>query len=117
VNRPTTWSAAPDGEDHDGPYLVPTIPGGVEMHIDEKLEEDEDKQENGDKVVESIKSLDERKDVMGKNTFSLPEWWRCNSGAIPHFAYVLRALLTNAPNSCPPERVFSMFNATWRGSE
>ena len=74
MNRPTTWSAAPDGKDHDGPYLVPTIPGGVEMHIDEKLEEDEDKQENGDKVVESIKSLDERKDVRGKTHF------RCLSG-------------------------------------
>ena len=24
-----------------------------------------------------------------------------------------RALLTNAPNSCPPERLFSMFNATF----
>jgi hypothetical protein len=31
---------------------------------------------------------------------------------LPHFAFVLRALLTNAPKSCPPERVFSMFNAT-----
>ena len=25
----------------------------------------------------------------------------------------LRTLLTNAPNSCPPERLFSMFNATF----
>jgi hypothetical protein len=53
------------------------------------------------------------KDVKGKDTFSLPEWWRCNSGNLPHFAFVLRALLTNAPNSCPPERLFSMFNATF----
>ncbi len=30
-----------------------------------------------------------------------------------HFSFVLRALLTNAPNSCPPERLFSMFNATF----
>jgi hypothetical protein len=64
-------------------------------------------------LVQSIKSLDERKDVKGKDTFSLPEWWRCNSGNLPHFAFVLRALLTNAPNSCPPERLFSMFNATF----
>ncbi len=54
-----------------------------------------------------------RKDVKGKVTFSLPEWWRCNSGSLPHFSFVLRALLTNAPNSCPPERLFSMFNATF----
>jgi hypothetical protein len=64
-------------------------------------------------LVQSIKSLDERKDVKGKDTFSLPEWWRCNSGNLPHFAFVLRSLLTNAPNSCPPERLFSMFNATF----
>ena len=35
-------------------------------------------------LVQSIKSLDERKDVKGKDTFSLPEWWRCNSGSLPH---------------------------------
>jgi hypothetical protein len=68
-------------------------------------------------LVKSIKSLDEKKDVKGKDTFSLPEWWRCNSGNLPHFAFVLRALIvdvmTNAPNSCPPERVFTMFNATF----
>ena len=33
MNRPTTWSAAPDGEDHDGPYLVPAIPGGIEGDV------------------------------------------------------------------------------------
>jgi len=57
--------------------------------------------------------LTQRKDVKGKDTFSLPEWWRCNSGSLPHFSFVLRALLTNAPNSCPQERLFSMFNATF----
>ena len=64
-------------------------------------------------IVQSIKSVDERKDAKGRDTFSLPEWWRFNSGALPHFSFVLRALLTNAPNSCPPERLFSMFNATF----
>jgi hypothetical protein len=64
-------------------------------------------------IVQSIKSLDERKDVKGEDIFSLPEWWRCNSGNLPHFAFVLRVLLTNAPNSCPLERVFSMFNGTF----
>jgi hypothetical protein len=64
-------------------------------------------------IVQSIKFLDERKDAKGQDTFWLPEWWRCNSGALPHLSLVLRALLTNAPNSCPPERLFSMFNATF----
>ena len=37
VNHPMTWSAAPDREDHDGQFLVPAIPGCIEMHRDEKL--------------------------------------------------------------------------------
>ena len=64
-------------------------------------------------LVKSIKPLDQRKDAKGKDTFALSDWWSCNSGELPHFAFVLRAVLTNAPNSCPPERLFSMFNATF----
>ena len=64
-------------------------------------------------LVKSIKPLDQRKDAKGKDTFVLSDWWRCNSGELPHFAFVLCAVLTNAPNSCPPERLFSMFNATF----
>ena len=47
--------------------------------------------------VKSIKPLDQRKDAKGKDTFVLSDWWRCNSGALPHFAFVLRVVLTNAP--------------------
>ena len=32
---------------------------------------------------------------------------------MPAFAYVLRAVLANAPNSIPPERVFSVLNDTF----
>ena len=64
-------------------------------------------------LVKSIKPLDLRKDAKGKDTFVLSDWWRYNSGELPHFAFVLCAVLTNAPNSCPPERLFSMFNATF----
>ena len=59
-------------------------------------------------LLNSIKPLDQRKDAKGKDTFTLSDWWRCNSGELPHFAFVLRALLTNAPNSCLPDRLFSM---------
>jgi hypothetical protein len=48
-------------------------------------------------LVKSIKPLDQRKDAKDKDTFVLSDWWRCNSGALPHFAFVLRAVLTNAP--------------------
>ena len=36
--------------------------------------------------------------------------WRANEDVVPAFSYVLRAVLTNAPNSIPPERVFSILN-------
>ena len=41
-------------------------------------------------LVKSIKPLDLRKDAKGKDTFALSDWWRCNSGELPHFAFVLR---------------------------
>ena len=40
-------------------------------------------------------------------------WWRGNEGSLPAFSYVLRAILTNSPNSIPPERVFSILNDTF----
>ena len=36
--------------------------------------------------------------------------WRANEAVIPKFAFVLRAVLANSPNSIPPERVFSCLN-------
>ena len=41
------------------------------------------------------------------------DYGRLGEKNLPHFAFVLRTVLTNAPNSCPPERLFSMFNATF----
>ena len=51
----------------------------------------------------------------GKDTFDLGGFWRQNevSKGIDAFAYVLRAVLSNSPNSCPPERVFSVLNDTF----
>ena len=48
-----------------------------------------------------------------QDTFNLSDWWKSNCATLPGFAYVLRAVLTNSPNSCPPERLFSLFNATY----
>jgi hypothetical protein len=61
----------------------------------------------------SIKSFEERKDSKGKDTFVLSDWWKSNCVTLSGFTYVLRAVLTNSPNSCPPERLFSIFNATY----
>jgi hypothetical protein len=64
-------------------------------------------------LADSIKSFEERKDRKGKDTFDLSDWWKSNCATLTGFTYVLRAVLTNSPNSCPSERFFSIFNATY----
>jgi ABC-type Zn2+ transport system substrate-binding protein/surface adhesin len=81
--------------------------------LEDKGEEDEDEEENGDEDADADEDEDSDEEDKEVHGGALPEWWRCNSGNLPHFAFVLRSLLTNAPNSCPPERLFSMFNATF----
>ncbi len=39
--------------------------------------------------------------------------WNKVCTTVPGFTYVLRAVLTNSPNSCPPESLFTIFNATY----
>jgi hypothetical protein len=68
-------------------------------------------------LADSIKSFEERKDSKGKDTFDLSDWWKSNSATLPGFAYVLRAVLTNSPNSCPPERLFTIFNASYNDDQ
>jgi hypothetical protein len=41
------------------------------------------------------------------------DWWKSNCEILPAFTYVLRAVLTSSPNSCPSERLFSIFNTTY----
>ena len=59
----------------------------------------------------SIKSFEERKDTKGKDTFDLSDRWKSNCETLPAFAYVLCAVITNSPNSCPPESLFSILIA------
>ena len=61
-------------------------------------------------LVKAIKPLSQRRDTKGNDTFTLLGFWRANEDAVPAFSYVLRAVLANAPNSIPPERVFSILN-------
>ena len=60
---------------------------------------------------EGAKCLNAKKE----DTFTLAGFWRENEegNGIDSFAYVLRAVLANAPNSIPPERVFSILNDTF----
>ena len=68
-------------------------------------------------LADSIKSFEERKDSKGKDTFDLSDWWKSNCATLSRFAYVLRAVLTNSPNLCPPERLFSLFNTTYNDDQ
>ena len=63
-------------------------------------------------LTDSIKSLEERKDIKGKDIFDLSDWWKSNCVTLPGFVYVFRVVLTNSRNSCPPEHLFSIFNTT-----
>jgi hypothetical protein len=65
----------------------------------------------------SIKSFEERKDRKGKDTFDLSDWWKSNCATLTGFTYVLRAVLTNSPNSCPSECLFSIFNSTYNDDQ
>ena len=64
-------------------------------------------------LVKAIKPLAMRLDSKGKDTFTLLRFWRENESKVPAFSYVLRAVLANSPNSCPPERLFSVLNDTF----
>lgn len=68
-------------------------------------------------LADSIKPFVERKDDKGQDTFDMSDWWKANCAKLPAFTYVLRAVLTNSPNSCPPERLFSMFNSTFNDDQ
>ena len=65
--------------------------------------------------LNAIKPTAQRVDAKGKDTFDLGSFWRENEvgKGIDAFAYVLCAVLANAPNSIPPERVFSILNDSW----
>jgi hypothetical protein len=64
-----------------------------------------------------IKSFEERKDIKGKDTFDLSDWWKLNCATLSGFVKVLRAVLTNSPNSCPPESHFSIFTVTFNDDQ
>ena len=68
-------------------------------------------------LADSIKTHVERKDVKGNDTFEISDWWKANCAMLTAFTYMLRAVLTNSPNSCPPERLFSIFNTTHNDDE
>ena len=67
--------------------------------------------------VAGIKPLAQRikKDATGKekDTFDIQAWWRSMKLELPHHYQVLCVVLLHSPNSCPPERLFSILNNTF----
>jgi hypothetical protein len=63
--------------------------------------------------ADSIKPLVERKDDKGQDAFDISDWWKANCAKLPVFTYVLRAVIIISHNSCPPERLFTIFNSTF----
>jgi len=65
-------------------------------------------------LIDGIPPRSEREvqDADGKtyDTFDIREWWVSVREKLPGFFMVLRAVLTHAPNSAPPERLFSILN-------
>ena len=55
------------------------------------------------------------KDKNGKkvDNFDIKQWWLEAKADLPSCFRLLRAVLTHAPNSIPPERVFSLLGATF----
>jgi hypothetical protein len=51
------------------------------------------------------------------DTFDLSDWWKSNCITLPGFVYVFRTVLTNSPNSCPLECLFSIFNSTYNDDQ
>jgi hypothetical protein len=66
-------------------------------------------------LVKLIKPKAERLNAKKEDTFTLSGFWRENEEGkgIDAFAFVLRPVLANSPNSIPPERVFSILNDTF----
>ena len=65
-------------------------------------------------LTDSITSFEKTKDSKGKDTFDFCDcqWWKSNCATLPPFVYVFRGVLSNSPNSCPFESLFSILNTT-----
>jgi ribosomal protein L6P/L9E len=64
-------------------------------------------------LINSIPPASERMDDEGHDTFDIAVFWRRAARKLPATALALRAVITNSPNSAPPERVFSILNDTF----
>jgi len=61
-------------------------------------------------AVAMIRPLNERLDEDDKDTFDIEAWWSVHLGDLRAWADALCAVLCHVPNSCPPERAFSILN-------
>jgi hypothetical protein len=61
-------------------------------------------------AVAMIKPLEERENAEGNGTFDMEAWWKSQRSDLRAWASALRAVLCHVPNSCPPERAFTILN-------
>ena len=80
----------------------------LEDRGDEDEEEEENRDEDKDEDADAAEDSDEEDEEAHGGAAG--EQGAGDGKSDEEFSFVLRALLTNAPNSCPPERLFSMFN-------
>jgi hypothetical protein len=62
-------------------------------------------------LSDSIKPLVERKDDKEQDTFDMSDWWKLCKVTNIHLRVTVSVVLTNSPNSCLPESLFSIFNS------
>ena len=61
-------------------------------------------------AVHLISPLQGRLDEDGNDTFNIEHWWNAQQSGLRAWSEALKLVLTHVPNSCPPERAFSILN-------
>ena len=51
-----------------------------------------------------------KKNGVTVDSFNIKAWWLSHRSYLPNLFQLLRAVLLHSPNSCPPERLFSILN-------
>ena len=64
-------------------------------------------------LAAAIPDREARNDSKGKDKFDHQVWWATHKAQLPSWGRVLLAVLAHSPNSCPPERLFSILNDTF----
>ena len=100
--------------------------GGIKANTSNRKEDEEEEEAfpdpmtQGDLTVAELAKYNaragtipdkaQRVDGKGTDSYDFFKWWRAAKDELPATFQLLRAVLVYSPNSCPPERVFSILN-------